>query len=247
MGRSNTVNAERPGVLMSATRLSPLDASFLAVESPTAHMHVGWASTFKPPPDRPRPSFEELSDHIEGRLSLDPRFRQRLARVPLGLNAPVWIDDEQFEAGRHVVKAGSSTLTEVVDDCMSQQLERDRPLWQLCIADRLDDGRIGVVGKAHHCMVDGIAAVQLAALLLDPTPEPAQFEPGDWRPEPTPGAFRRLARGVLDQARGDARAWSGSRCGPPVPVKALRVASHGLRHGARDRGPAAPGPARRRS
>jgi diacylglycerol O-acyltransferase / wax synthase len=214
---------------MSAIRLSPLDASFLAVESPTAHMHVGWASTFKPPPDRPRPSFEELREHIEGRLWLDPRFRQRLARVPLGLNAPVWIDDDLFEAGRHVVKAGSSTMTEIIDDCMSRPLERGQPLWQLCIADCLDDGRIGVVGKAHHCMVDGIAAVQLAALLLDPTPVPERFEPDDWRPEPTPGAFRRLARGVLDQARGDAGLIRLPLRAATSPMKALRVANQGLR------------------
>ena len=73
---------------MATTRLSPLDASFLAVESPTAHMHVGWAATFRPPEGRPRPSFDDLFDHIESRLSRGRRFRQRLARVPLGLNAP---------------------------------------------------------------------------------------------------------------------------------------------------------------
>ena len=55
---------------------------------------------------------------------------------------------------------------------MSTQLRRDRPLWQVCVADRLEDGRIGVVGKAHHCMVDGIAAVELGSLLLDPSPDP---------------------------------------------------------------------------
>ena len=54
---------------------------------------------------------------------------------------------------------------------MSRQLPRERPLWEVWIAEQLDDGRIGVIGKAHHCMVDGIAAVELASLLLDPTPD----------------------------------------------------------------------------
>ena len=49
---------------MTATRLSPLDASFLAVETPTAHMHVGWAAIFEPPADGARPSFEQLREHI---------------------------------------------------------------------------------------------------------------------------------------------------------------------------------------
>jgi diacylglycerol O-acyltransferase / wax synthase len=188
---------------MSTTRLSPLDASFLAVESSTAHMHVGWATTFRPPDEGPRPAFDDLFRHIEGRLCRGRRFRQRLASVPLGLNAPLWIDDEDFDPARHIVRASSATLGEAIDDCMSRPLDRRRPLWQLCIADRLDDGRIGVVGKAHHCMVDGIAAVELAALLLDPTPEPEPADPDGWSPEPKPSGLSRMVGGVVDQLRGD--------------------------------------------
>lgn len=207
---------------MSTTRLSPLDASFLAVESPTAHMHVGWATTFRPPDGRPRPTFEELFEHVCGRLARDPRFRQRLAPTPLGLNAPLWIDDDAFDPARHIVPAASSTLSDVVDDCMSRQLERDRPLWQLCIADRLDDGRIGVVGKAHHCMVDGIAAVELAALLLDPTPDPVADGEDRWEPAPEPDMLTRLGRGVLDQLRADIGLLR-------LPARALRSPSYALR------------------
>ena len=166
-------------------------------------MHVGWAATFSPPQDRPRPDFAALFEHVHGRLWRDARFRQRLAPTPLRANAPLWIDDDAFEPERHIVAATSSTLSEVVDDCMSRQLERDRPLWQLCIAESLDDGRIGVVGKAHHCMVDGIAAVELAALLLDPTPEAEPSDDNGWDPAPEPDMLSRLSRGVLDQVRAD--------------------------------------------
>src|SRR4051812_32296825 len=172
---------------MPTTRLSPIDASFLAVESPTAHMHVGWAASFKPP-DGARPSFDDLFEYLAGRLPRAQRFRQRLAGVPLGLNAPLWIDDQRFDASHHIVRTSSGTLGEAVDDCMSRQLDRTRPLWQLWIADQLDDGRIGVVGKAHHCMVDGIGAVELAALLLHPTPHPEPPPPDPRRPPPPPPA-----------------------------------------------------------
>ena len=214
---------------MSTTRLSPLDASFLAVESPTAHMHVGWAATFSPPDGRPRPTFEELFEHVRGRLSRDARYRQRLAPTPLRLNAPLWIDDDAFDAEQHIVPASSATLSEAVDDCMSRQLDRDRPLWQLCIADRLEDGRIGVVGKAHHCMVDGIAAVELAALLLDPTPEPMPSEEDGWRPAPVPDALSRLSRGVLDQVRADLGLLRLPARALRSPAYALRLAENGAR------------------
>src|SRR5262249_58427077 len=101
-----------------------------------------------------------------------PRYRQKLAEVPFGLNAPIWVDDQAFDLRRHVTRAGARRLPDLVDSCMSRQLPRDRPLWQICIGDRLEDGRIGVVGKAHHCMVDGIPAVQLPSLLLHPLPDP---------------------------------------------------------------------------
>ncbi|HSI80738.1 MAG TPA: wax ester/triacylglycerol synthase domain-containing protein, partial [Solirubrobacterales bacterium] len=77
----------------SETRLSPLDAAFLAVESQTAHMHVGWAATFAPPERGRRPSFEALREHIGARLGRAPRYRQRLKPVPFGLSAPYWVDD----------------------------------------------------------------------------------------------------------------------------------------------------------
>lgn len=185
---------------MPGDRLSALDASFLEVESPTAHMHVGWASVFAPPAKGPLPRFPQLRDHIAGRLDRAPRYRQKLATVPLGLSSPVWVDDEEFDIARHVKHARSSRFGEVVDAAMSAPLDRERPLWEIWIADRLGDGSLGVVGKAHHCMVDGLAAVELAALLLDPTPDPPPAAPDPWRPVPRPGTPELLASGIRARA-----------------------------------------------
>jgi diacylglycerol O-acyltransferase / wax synthase len=184
---------------MTDTRLSALDDSFLAVESANAHMHVGWAAMFRPPEHGRAPRFAELRDHIHSRLSRAPRYRQRIARVPLGLNAPIWVDDRSFDVNRHVVASSERQFGDLVDACISRQLPRDRPLWQICIADQLEDGRIGVVGKAHHCMVDGIAAVELGSLLLDPTPEPPREESDGWRARNAPGPGRRLLSGFVDR------------------------------------------------
>jgi diacylglycerol O-acyltransferase len=182
-----------------ATRLSPLDSSFLRVETPTAHMHVGWVALFSPPQDRPAPTFADLRDHIGSRLRRAPRYRQRLAAVPFGVHDPVWIDDEHFDLKRHVLRATSSDINKVVDRVMSTPLDPVDPLWQLWIADNLSDGRIGIVGKAHHCMVDGIAAVEIAALLLDPEREPPALGPDDWQPAPPPNALKMFAGGLRDR------------------------------------------------
>jgi diacylglycerol O-acyltransferase / wax synthase len=184
---------------MAADRLTSLDASFLDVETASAHMHVGWAASFAPPPSAPAPSFEQLHDHIVRRLTRAPRYRQRIANVPLGVNRPVWVDDEEFDIDRHLRRAPNGDLAELADTVLSTPLARDRPLWELWIADRLEGGGLGLVGKAHHCMVDGIAAVELAGLLLDPEPESPPDDPERWTPSPTPGAARRLVDGVVDR------------------------------------------------
>ena len=114
----------------------------------------------------PRPSFGELREHVASRLCRARRATGRSCEAPRsGIGRPVWVDDESFDIARHVVRARSRRLPDVVAWFMSKPLSRDRPLWQICIADLLEDGRIGVVGKAHHCMVDGIAAVELATLM----------------------------------------------------------------------------------
>src|SRR3954447_252167 len=173
---------------MTDTRLSPLDASFLGVESSTAHMHVGWASTFAPPEGRARPSFEELRDHIASRLDLAPPYRQRLASIPLRGSEPAWIDDPDFDADRHLLPARTHDLAEVVDLVMSVPLSRERPLWEMWIAPELEEGRIGLGARPPPCMVAGTAAVELGMMLLDLEPEPSPRSANGWLPRPAPNA-----------------------------------------------------------
>ncbi len=194
---------------MTCARLSGLDASFLAVETPTAHMHVGWVALFSAPREGRAPTFSELREHIARRLCASPRYRQKLAQVPLGLNAPEWVDDEAFCIDRHLYEA-PGPLRSLVDEVMSMPLRRDRPLWEMWIcSDGVQDERgeqgFAIIGKAHHCMVDGLAAVELGSLLLDFTPQPDEpgepersGEPEQWRPSPQPGGERLLVRGVRD-------------------------------------------------
>src|SRR5436190_1501830 len=178
-------------------------------------MHVGWAASFRRPEGGQAPRFNELRDHIATRLTRAPRFRQRIASVPFGLNAPIWVDDERFDVEQHVLRSNATELRDLADSCMSTQLRRDRPLWQICISDTLEDGRIGLVGKVHHCMVDGIAAVELGSLLLDPTAEPPAPESDRWLPSRAPSAAERLFGGVIDLVRSEASL-------AKLPVRLLR-------------------------
>jgi WS/DGAT/MGAT family acyltransferase len=197
-------------------RLSPLDASFLAVEGPTAHMHVGWAAYLDPPEDGERPDFARLAAHMAARLARAPRWHQRLADVPGRLHEPEWIDDPGYDPANHLHHAPETSLDAVAERVLSEPLRRDRPLWEMWIADRLEDGGIGVVGKAHHCMVDGAAAFELASVLLDrkpdvaesayPAPEPPQLDPHPTRAARLRRAAAVRARDYADLARVPVRA-----------------------------------------
>jgi diacylglycerol O-acyltransferase / wax synthase len=186
---------------MSAERLSALDAAFLAVDSPTTPMHVGWVATFDPPETGGRPSFAELFGHVAGRLALAPRFRQKLAGVPFGLHDPVWVDDPDFAPERHLLRADGDAVGPLVDAVLSSPLERDRPLWEVWVTDALADGTLALIGKMHHCMVDGAAVVELGNLLLDADPGGRSEENAEpaWTPAPVPPATGRLARAVVDR------------------------------------------------
>ena len=135
---------------MPASRLSALDASFLEVESPAAHMHVGWVARFAGRMGRRAPGVDELREHIADRLAAAPRYRQRLVPVPLGVHDPMWSDDPDFRIERHVLDAASADVGLVADTVMSEPLARDRPLWEMWVVDGPDGDGFTLVGKAHH-------------------------------------------------------------------------------------------------
>jgi len=176
-----------------------------------------------------------------------PRYRQRLAPVPFDVSDPVWVDDEAFDVGRHVRHAVAEEIGEATDSVMSMPLDRERPLWEMWVADRLRDGRVGMIGKAHHAMIDGLAAVEMASLVLDATPQPPPPEQDGWRPAPAPGPVRLLAEGIADRVGRAARpaAWSlrqarHPRSLPPAAARGVRALVDAVR-------PATPDPELNRS
>jgi diacylglycerol O-acyltransferase / wax synthase len=170
-------------------RLSPVDASFLQLESTCAHMHVAWSAIFTPPAAGTRaPSIDEIRARVTARLGWVPRCRQRLLAAPLGIGAPRWVDDADFDVAAHVVAltdpadpVGPKRFAALRDALLSQPLDRSRPLWQLAFVPRLSDGRLAVVGRVHHAMADGAAALQIALLTLDIDGHDDAGSPAPWQ------------------------------------------------------------------
>ena len=221
-------------------RLSAIDGSFLRVETGSAHMHVAWSATFRVAPDRPRPTLARLRRHIGGRLERVPRFRRRLGYPLPGLGEPFWIDDRDFDVARHVLALGTSgyelddaRFALLCDSFLSVPLRRDRPLWEIRLAPRLQGERCGLVAKIHHALVDGRSAVEVAQLLFDAEPEPGVSAlPVRWRPDPAPGSVRLGAEAVASGAEETLRAARGAARLAGEPASAARRIAGTLRRAA---------------
>jgi WS/DGAT/MGAT family acyltransferase len=191
--------AATPGVDAHADRLSALDAAFLAIETPGSHTHVGAVLIFEGGPlclPNGGVDFERLVKYVEVVLAKEPRYRQRLARVPL-LGHPVWVDDQHFNVRYHLRHGAlphpgdERQLKRWAARVFSQPLDRDRPLWEFWLVEGLGPNRFALITKVHHSMVDGVGGAGLLVNLLRGTPasevpEARSFTP---RPAPTPAAL----------------------------------------------------------
>ena len=185
-------------------RLTAVDAAFLHQEKQASHMHVGALVIF----DGPAPEREDLAAHIEARLRLVPRYRQKLAFPRLEMGRPFWVDDPSFNLDYHVrhtalPKPGSDAqLRQLVGRIFSQRLDRSKPLWELWLAQGLEGGRFAVISKTHHALVDGVSGVDIATVLFDLQPTPAEIEGEDpWSPAPEPSDADLVAEGIKGLVR----------------------------------------------
>jgi diacylglycerol O-acyltransferase / wax synthase len=191
---------------MANDRLTGLDASFLHLEREGAHMHVAAVMLFDGEP----PDYHELLDKTDRRLSLVPRYRQKLAFVPFAQGRPKWVDDPHFNLAYHIRRTAlpppgdEDKLRALAGRVFSQPLDRDKPLWEMWLVEGLERGpggpRFAVLSKTHHALVDGISGVDIVSVLFDTTPELPEEPPGArWLARPEPPGLQLLTEALLER------------------------------------------------
>ena len=215
-------------------RLTAIDASFLTNESPTSHMHIGAVTIF----EGPAPAYDDLLDHIESRLHLVPRYRQKLAVPPIETGRPFWVDDPQFNLGYHVRHSAlpspgdEGQLRQMAARVFSQQLDRTKPLWELWLVEGLRKKRFALLSKTHHALVDGVAGVDIATVLFDVKPVPeAATSTREWIPRPAPSAANLAARGIEGVAKAPfqlIKRAAGVAGSPNASLREVQQAAEGL-------------------
>jgi len=185
--------------------LSARDAWFLYVERPETPLDLATVYVFeggsRVPGGRGAMGVEETGAE---RIDLVPRYRQRIHRVPFNLAHPVWIDDPNFDLGAHIRRevlqppGDGAQVRRHVARILARPLDKRRPLWEMTLITGLRGGRVMIVNRAHHAMVDGVSSVDILTLLLDTTPEGFTPDPPaePWKPRPAPTSWQ-LIRPLL--------------------------------------------------
>jgi WS/DGAT/MGAT family acyltransferase len=185
------------------------DTQFLVYETPTSPMHVGGLMIFERGPlatEDGGVDIETIRKGVASVLHKVPRFRQRLKWIPVA-NHPVWVDDPHLDIRYHVrhtslPRPGSmAQLKQLVARVMSQQLDRDKPLWEWWVIEGLEDDAFAVFTKIHHCMMDGTSGADLSHVLMNVEPEWSYVEPPPYVPRPEPSDAELLRDAVVRRAR----------------------------------------------
>jgi WS/DGAT/MGAT family acyltransferase len=184
-------------------QLTALDAQFLHFETATNIANIAGLAILDGDLNR-----ADLQALLEQRLPYVPALRRKLAPVPLGLDHPYWMQEDDLDLDYHVREIGlpppgdDRQLADQISRLHARRLDRRRPLWEIYLIHGLIGGRMGLYTKIHHAAVDGIGGADVLAALLDTSPEPARpltVLPDAALPErdaPPPGAAEMLVRGL---------------------------------------------------
>jgi diacylglycerol O-acyltransferase len=159
-------------------RLRGLDGAFLALESPTTHLHILGALIFDPTEVPGGVDFRGIRAMVAERVTLVPPFRQRMVEVPFGLQHPAMVDDPEFDLDYHLRRVsipapgGLDQLADLVADVASRPLDRSRPLWEFHVVEGLEHGYVAVVPKVHHSIIDGVSGAEVMAAFFDLSADP---------------------------------------------------------------------------
>lgn len=191
-------------------QLTSSEVMFIGGETSNVYQHVA-GLVFLDTSDRPDFGFEDFRGHMETHIARIPQLRWKLHEVPLGLDLPYWVEDENFDLDNHIRRIGvpspgdDQALSEVVSHLYCKHLPRDRPLWEFWFIEGLADGKYAFVQKMHHCLADGEGAIQMAGLLWDLEPDPPMVKTNSGDATASAGEVPERWRQSLNSAMGLAR------------------------------------------
>ena len=151
----------------TAERMSRVDHAWLRMDNDVNLMMIVGVWLLQP-----GLGYDALCRRLAQRLLQYPRFRQKVVEDTLGAN---WVDDENFDIRRHVVREtlprrrGQSERAALQARCgelATTPLDPAHPLWQFHLVEHYEGGSALLV-RIHHCIGDGISLTSVVMSIAD--------------------------------------------------------------------------------
>jgi diacylglycerol O-acyltransferase len=210
-------------------RMTGIDPMFIYSDTPDTPMEIAYACVFDPAALPGGYTFERVTAVLQTRIPTLQPFRRRLMPVPLGLDHPRWVDDPDFDLANHLHRValpapgGDAEFRAKVAQVMGRPLTPEQPPWEMHVVEGMTDGRVGLIAKVHHSVIDGVAGAEMLAKLLDLTPEgSAATEPcAPWVPAGLPSQTQLMTDALPAFIRSPVR---GLRAAREIGRTAVRLA-----------------------
>lgn len=190
-------------------QMQGLDTVFVSMERPIAPVHIGSILIYDPSTaDNGFVRFKDILSFVQGRLQLADTLRQKMVKVPFGIDYPYWVQDSNFDIEYHIRHVGLPEPHDWRQLCIlaarifARPLDLSRPPWEITVVGNLDNikgvpkGSYAMITKVHHAAIDGVSGVDIMNALHTLTPDDAERLPPDtWRPEADPSQIGMFARG----------------------------------------------------
>jgi diacylglycerol O-acyltransferase / wax synthase len=151
----------------TAERMSRVDNAWLRMDNDVNLMMIVGVWLLQP-----ALRYQQVCERIGQQLLQYPRFRQKVVEDVLGAS---WVDDEDFDIKRHVVretlprKRGQNERAALQARCgelATTRLDPAHPLWQFHLVEHYEGGS-AIVVRIHHCIGDGIALTSVVLSITD--------------------------------------------------------------------------------
>ena len=156
-------------------QLTKEEVLFIAGETNTVYQHTAGLAMLDTSAV-PNFNFEHFREQVIERIKQVPQFHWKLQEVPMKLDLPYWVEDENFNYNNHFKRIAvpspgdREALAEVVAHLYNKHLDRSRPLWEVWLIEGLAGGKFAMLQKSHHCIMDGEGASKLSEILNDLEP-----------------------------------------------------------------------------
>ena len=157
--------------------LSPLDASFVRMESKRTPMHVGALMIFQLPADAPPHYLQDLFAFMRSQMATNPPYNWRLKQGRVGKMMPQWEEVKNIDIDYHLRHSalphpgGERELGVLISRLHSIPMDMTKPLWECHLIEGLENRRFAVYQKGHHSAVDGFSAIKMMNNWLSDDPD----------------------------------------------------------------------------